>query len=381
MAAELRSVVTTNDTSAPPAPYLTNKVTPKSKSRSMAKKMGGGQKGVWSKAPAVIQVPKVDAGDPNFDSEGEENVILVPSNDTMYFSDAEDMGVLTPKFSLTEAKKRIIACLSEYFVSGDVVEVVRTLKELDSCAFYYEVVKRAITLSLEKHEKEREMVSRLLSELYPDVLTTSDIQKGFKRLFEAAGDLELDTPNARTLLATFLARAVVDEILPPSFLLNPMVMKIGDDIVESAKKKLSIHHGAARLEKGWGPGDGRPVEELKVAIDQLMQEYIISEDLAEASRCVQELHVPDFHHEVVKRAVTNGMETGPEACVAVSSLLDYLVREQVFSQGQIIQGFDRLKLVLSDLKLDVPAAPAMMEGVLSRGIVSGIIPTNYGTSM
>lgn len=279
--------------------------------------MGGGQKGEWSKTPAVIQVPKVDAGDPNYDSEEDENVILVPSSDVMYFSDAEDTSSM-PKYSLTEAKKRIIMCLSEYFVSGEVVEVVRTLKELESPVFHYEVVKRAITLSLEKHEKEREMVSRLLSELYPNVLTSLDIQKGFKRLFEAAGDLELDTPkyvslllsfvltcrlgtllsSARTLLATFLARAVVDEILPPSFLLDPMVMKIGDDIVESAKKKLSIHHGAARLEKGWGPGDGRPVEELKVAIDQLMQEYIISNDLAEASRCVQELHVPDFHHEV-----------------------------------------------------------------------------------
>lgn len=84
---------------------------------------------------------------------------------------------------------------------------------------------------------------------------------------------------------------------------------------------------------------------------------------------------------MVKRAVTNGMETGPEACVAVSSLLDYLVREQVLSQGQITKGFDRLKLVLGDLKLDVPAAPTLMQGVLSRGIASGILPTNYGTSL
>lgn len=361
-----------------PAPFSSLKVTPKSKSRSMAKKMGGGQKGEWSKTPKVLEAPKVDAGDPNFDSEGEENVVLVPVDDEVHFSDPEDMTSPTPKCSLTEAKKRIIACLSEYFVSGDVTEVVQTLKELESSAFHYEVVKRAIALSLEKHEKEREMVSRLLSELYPDMLTTTDIQKGFKRLFEAASDLELDTPNTRNLLAIFLARAVVDEILPPIFLLNPMVMKIGDDIVENAKKKLSIYHGTARLEKGWGPGDGRPVEELKVAIDQLMQEYFISKDLAEASRCVQELHVPDFHHEVVKRAVTNGMEKDEEACVAVSSLLYYLMREQVLSQGQIIQGFDRLKLVLNDLKLDVPAAPAMLEGVLSRGIASGILPPNYG---
>lgn len=77
--------------------------------------------------------------------------------------------------------------------------------------------------------------------------------------------------SAPTMLVTFVARAVVDEILPPSFLMDPLVMQLGGSIVENAKKKLSINHGTARMEKGWGPGDGRPVEELKGAIDMLMQ--------------------------------------------------------------------------------------------------------------
>ena len=72
-------------------------------------------------------------------------------------------------------------------------------------------------------------------------------------------------------MSTFLARAVVDELLPPSFLSDRLVVRIGGDVVEVAKKKLSINHGTVRLEKGWGPGDGRPVEELKVSIDQLLQ--------------------------------------------------------------------------------------------------------------
>lgn len=80
-----------------------------------------------------------------------------------------------------------------------------------------------------------------------------------------------DDGSARPIISTFLARAVVDEILPPSFIMDPIVMRVGGDIVEQAKKKLSINHGTARLEKGWGPGDGRPVEELKVSIDLLMQ--------------------------------------------------------------------------------------------------------------
>lgn len=34
---------------------------------------------------------------------------------------------------------------------------------------------------------------------------------------------------------------------------------------------LSVCDVCGRLERVWGPGDGRPVEELKVAIDQLLQ--------------------------------------------------------------------------------------------------------------
>ena len=42
------------------------------------------------------------------------------------------------------------------------------------------------------------------------------IQKGFIALAEGVADLSLDVPNAPELLATYVARAVVDEVLPPS---------------------------------------------------------------------------------------------------------------------------------------------------------------------
>jgi programmed cell death protein 4 len=44
--------------------------------------------------------------------------------------------------------------------------------------------------------------------------------------------------------------------------------------------------------------DGRPVEEMKIAIDQLLQEYLLSSDLEEATRCIKELNAPLFSHEV-----------------------------------------------------------------------------------
>ena len=42
---------------------------------------------------------------------------------------------------------------------------------------------------------------------------------------------------------------------------------------------MSREHCTARLERVWGPGDGRPVSELKVEMDQMLQEYLMSREL------------------------------------------------------------------------------------------------------
>lgn len=352
----------------------------RSKSRDLTKKMGGGQKGLWSKTDEFSSIPKPDQYDPNYDSENDENVILVPdslNHEKFYFSDPDDQHLPSPILNHQDVKIKIDKIISEYYISGDANEAKQSLMEMESLKYHFEIVKRSISLSLDKHEKEREMTSRLLSELYPDVLNTHDIGKGFKRLFEYADDLELDIPNARPLLSTFLARAVVDEILPPIYLMDPIISKIGGDIVEMAKKKLTIHHGAARLEKGWGPGDGRPVEELKVAIDQLIQEFLFSKDMIEASQCVQELNVPEFHHEVVKRFLINGFESGINACEPISSLMKLLMQNGIISRNQIIKGFERVKTIMSDITLDIPIAPKLFKIYISSGIKDGLLNQSY----
>ena len=80
------------------------------------------------------------------------------------------------------------------------------------------------------------------------------------------------------------------------------------EVVEKAVSLLSREHCTARLEKIWGPGDGRPVAELKTVMDQLLQEYLLSRELDEAARCVRELKATHFHHELVKRGVKIAME-------------------------------------------------------------------------
>lgn len=70
------------------------------------------------------------------------------------------------KLALAEFKKEIIIIIEEFFSSEEFGEVGRSLSELDSGSFHFEFVKRAITMSMDRNDKERELVSKLFSALF-----------------------------------------------------------------------------------------------------------------------------------------------------------------------------------------------------------------------
>jgi len=265
----------------------------------------------------------------------------------------------------------------EFFVHGDTAEIMRAVQEVGAPEYSYEFVKRAINMSFDKGDRERELTSQLLSISYPNFLSSSMIGKGFERLFEMIDEISKDAPAAKTMLATFLTRAVVDEILPPSFLSDAVVCNLGGDIVVQAKILLSLHHGGAKLEKSWGPGDGRSVDELKIVLDQLLQEYLLSGDVEEAARCIFELGSPHFYHEVVKRTVVNSLDTSPEKQAQMSQLLAFLVERDQLTKLQAKQGFDRLHSLLPDLSLDTPSAATALAEFVQRAIVDAVLPDDY----
>jgi programmed cell death protein 4 len=193
------------------------------------------------------------------------------------------------------------------------------------------------------------------------------------------------------MMASFLARAVVDEVLPPAFLSDQNNDRPGDPVVEKAVNLLSREHCTARLERVWGPGDGRPVAELKKDMDQLLQEYLLSRELDEAARCVKELQAPHFHHELVKRGVFSAMEQdgkkaaaesddAPSNMDAMAALFGFLVRNAIVSEYQVKKGVARLHNLLPDLSLDVPDAPALLETFEKMAKEEGCLPMSTKSS-
>lgn len=190
------------------------------------------------------------------------------------------------------------------------------------------------------------------------------------------------------MVANFVARAVVDEVLPPAYLSEQNNARPGDEVIEKAIASLNREHSTARLEKVWGPGDGRPVEELKVDMDQLLQEYLLSRELDEAARCVKELEARHFHHELVKRGVVCAMEldgrkaaAGEEAdnIDAMAALFGFLIKNSIVSEHQVKKGVSRLHKILPDISLDVPAAPKLLAAFEQFAREQGYLPEEEET--
>jgi len=349
---------------------------------SRNKKQGGAGKGKWKEemdGSDTINEP-IDPSDPLYDVDdaaGEGKYILSSSEGLEAntadaangYDPVAERVVYGPLLTLPEFKIRLTETIKEYFDSADADEVVRGIEEMKCKAYHAEVVKRAIGLSLDEGPRERELTSRLLTHLHPRPLSDSDLESGFELLLDSLSDLSIDIPDAKEMVGCFLARAIVDEVLTPAFVSNRNNSHPGDDVVEKAVSLLSREHCTARLEKVWGPGDGRPVSDLKIVIDQLLEEYLLSRELDEAARCVREMSAPHFHHELVKRGVKIAMENdGQDHTDSVSSSLDavaalfsFLVKNAIVSEYQVGKGMDRLRKTISDLKLDVPAAPAMLD--------------------
>jgi programmed cell death protein 4 len=357
------------------------------------KKNGGGASYTWGLPGDEMNAPiKIDPQDPNYDSEAEdEGVVLVSSLDTQ-----ERLAKLTgntrqsyvtspptdlmqtrekaPKTPLAEFKKVVTVLIAEYFTSEDVEEFMRGVEELDSSILHFDLVRRAINMAMERKDRERELTSRLLCELRGHgLLSIEQCGKGFERIFELIDDLVLDNPHAKKQVAQFLARGIADEILAPCFLSNPLVESLGGEMVEQAKVLLSIKHGVVRLERVWGLGEGSPVEMLKPEIKLILNEYLSSGDIDDSCECIKKLNVPHFHHEVVKRAIVIAMDKEQRERAMMSSLLDELVRREVVSTQQFQLGFTRVVQEADDLELDTPGAKEILRVFVSQALSDGCL--------
>ncbi|XP_030276281.1 programmed cell death protein 4a [Sparus aurata] len=321
------------------------------KGRGLPKKGGAGGKGVWGAAGLVYEVEEPDVRDPNYDEAAQ--------GDTVY-------ATVVPEVDEKELEKMVNPIVQEYFEHGDTKEVQMLLKELNLGPHKYEFSSLAVSLSLEGKASHRELTSRLLSDLSGKMLSQSDMARAFDKMLKELPELILDTPEAPQMLGQFIARAIADHILPMSFL-DCYKGKVDCDharvALDRAAVLLTMKRKMVRLDNVWGVGGGqRPVKHLVKEMNLLLKEYLISGDKAEAERCLRDLEVPHFHHELVYEAVVMVLESkGDTASHMMIKLLQSFWKTGLITVDQMNRGFQRVYTELPEINLDVPHAHSIME--------------------
>lgn len=275
------------------------------------------------------------------------------------FSEIED-----PKEYLVGVKGEIRAFIAEFFTSQDFEEVVRCIHALDYRFYQYEIVKILINGSMDRDNKARELASQLLGHI--DVFDSLAIRRGLEILVERIDDLNKDVPDATGMLACFIARSISDEAIPPSFISEISVQigcatKTAIYSLQKVQHLLNMQRSAQRLARVWGPGRGRPLDEIKTSMSGMIKEYLANNDLNEVARSLVELAEPNFHHEFVKQAVIQGTDEGNDAPKLITVLLKLLLEKNIITSYQVCLGLRRLYTKLDNYKIDSPSLPTVLD--------------------
>ncbi|XP_063231574.1 programmed cell death protein 4 [Bacillus rossius redtenbacheri] len=333
--------------------------------RGLPKKGGAGGKGVWGKPGSELVEVDVDMNDPNYDSDSLDN------------GDIELKSII-PEMTEEEIRKAAEPSVLEYYEHGDTGEALIAFEELNCGSNRYMLPLIAVEIAMDHKPSHREMTSVLISDMYGEVVTQKDIAKAFEKLLQNLPDLILDTPDAPVALGNFIARAIADDCLPPKFVVNSkdkLDCEHARQALLRADTLLSMKHGMVRLDNVWGVGGGlRPVKSLVRQMNLLLQEFVSSGDLQEAHRCLLELEVPHFHHELVYEAVVMAIEaiSGPVE-EAMCRLLKVLCQAVVVTPDMLERGFLRVYEDMPDICLDVPLAYTVLERFMERCQKAGFL--------
>ena len=236
-------------------------------------------------------------------------------------------------------------------------------------------VKRLITAAADRGPRCRESAAVLLSALVPGTLSRGDVETGLALLLHSAEDLTLDVPDAPELLLLYMLRAIVDDVVTPSWLRHTkaaLTRTAGGEVARAAVAALGARHVAERALRAWVGPSGASVAGVKQSLDAMLAEYLVTRDVQEATKCLRLLELPFYTHEAVKRASMLGAEKGGSAVDAVATLLSHWADTGAASTQQLGLGLRRAGEAMDDLELDAPGARARWAQLLDQLDAAGV---------
>ncbi|KAI4377275.1 hypothetical protein MLD38_014934 [Melastoma candidum] len=114
-----------------------------------------------------------------------------------------------------DLKRKTVSLLEEYFTMRILVEASQCVEELNAPHYHPEVVKEAVSLSLEKSPPFVEPVGKLIEHLFPkEVISSQDICTGCLLYASGLDDLGIDLRKALQTLAASLLLLLREDVEP-----------------------------------------------------------------------------------------------------------------------------------------------------------------------
>ncbi|XP_019183472.1 PREDICTED: eukaryotic translation initiation factor-like [Ipomoea nil] len=129
--------------------------------------------------------------------------------------------------------------------------------------------------------------------------------------------------------------------------------------------------GSPATERVQTPPEKHNPVELKRKTVALLDEYFSVRLLDEALQCVMELNSPQYFPEVVKEAIALGLDKSPPCVEPVAKLLSYLFSKEIFSSRDLSTGCLQFAVLLDDLAMDLPKAPANFGDITGKLVLAG----------
>ncbi|CAH8840987.1 unnamed protein product [Trichobilharzia szidati] len=151
----------------------------------------------------VLDEIELDPEDPDFDSDEDAPVTF---------------DEVQPTVSDEVFEKTFSSLMNEFFIHGKTQDIIDAVSDMNLAAHQRRRLPYlAITLAIQHRQTQCELTSELLSDMCGKVLNHAHIQQGFQLVLSEIGDLIIDVPKAPEYLGRFVARAILDDILPPKF--------------------------------------------------------------------------------------------------------------------------------------------------------------------
>jgi len=240
------------------------------------------------------------------------------------------------------------------------------------------VVERLVETGLEAKKEYRELISKALLYLFEqEYLTQNDLACGFCNIIDRADELILDTPDIVNILGKFIARAYCEKILPQKFIEIEIKNASSELIYQVMITSYGFQKDQIAIRTCWGEAGGfLDTTKLSEKIREILKEFLSTSDSGEVARCIRELDVPHYHHEIVYEGILIALENYQNEMVANSMvwLLQYLyTKECIISADQMVSGHERIYSNLDDISLDIPHAYTILPKIVQKSAQKKLI--------